>query len=139
MVDKDWTSDRDKAKPILNNPGKCGMTGAQYNAPLKKYIMVQWYYYLGSAHIEANAHETTFVYLESPTPWGPWTEFGSDRFNPQGYYNPSIVPKFISADGNQFWIATNGNFFTAFKSGADCLYRFTLLPATVSLDKPITK
>jgi hypothetical protein len=139
LSDKDWSPDMNQAKLIITNEGKCGMTGAQYNAPLKKYFMVQWYYNLGSAHIEANAHETTFNYLESSTPWGPWSVIGSDKFNPQGYYNPCIVPKFISADGKQFWIVTNGNFFTAFKSGTECLYRFTLLPATVSIDQPVKK
>ena len=43
----------------------------------------------------------------APAPWGPWTLFHTQDFEPQGFYNPSIPGKFISEDERKFWISTD--------------------------------
>lgn len=132
MEDKNWSTQIADAKPILSNPGKCSMTGAQYVEPLKRYLMIQWYYTSGTGHVASS--DTTWIFLESPAPWGPWREIGTQRFKPQGYYNPCIVSKFISSDGRRLTIFTNGDFRTAFASGEKCLYRLTQIPCELEFD-----
>jgi hypothetical protein len=107
------------------------MCGAQYLAPLQRYLMVQWYYPKGSGHFASD--ETAWIFLEAPTPWGPWREFATQAFPVVGYYNPCIAAKFISPDGRRFPIFTNGDFKTHAKEGADCLYRLTVLPCTLTV------
>ncbi len=48
--------------------------------------------------------------LRVANPWGPWTLFHAQDFEPQGFYNSSIPSKFISADGRKFWIFVASNF-----------------------------
>ena len=134
MSDANWSSKMQQAKPVLVAPGKCSMAGAQYIAPLKRYLMIQWYYTTGTGHKAPK--DTTWVYYESATPWGPWREFQTQRFRTEGYYNPCIVSKFISADGLNLMIFTNGNFFTAREKGEKCIYRLTKIPCALMLGNP---
>lgn len=48
MLDGNWTGNMSSAALILNNPGKCSMTGVTYIAQLERYMMIQWYYPAGS-------------------------------------------------------------------------------------------
>jgi hypothetical protein len=134
MADANWSQNMQQAKPVLVNPGKCSMAGAQYIAPLKRYLMIQWYYTMGSGHKAPK--DTTWIFYESAKPWGPWRQIGTRRFNPEGYYNPCIASKFISSDGRNLMIFTNGDFFTAAKKGADCIYRLTKMPCKLVLRLP---
>lgn len=133
MLDANWSSDIKNAKPIIVNPGKLSMTGAQYNPILKKYLMVQWYYTNGSGHLAPT--DTTWLFYEAPTPWGPWNHFETQKFPSDGYYNPGFVSKFISSDDFSNIIFTNGNFMTHDRPGADCRYRLTKFPITIQLQK----
>ena len=117
---------------LLEAPGKCSMTGAQYIEGLERYIMIQWYYTSGGGVFEEGAkklglknpgQETIWDFYESPYPWGPWRLFDSHTFNPLGAYNPCIVPKLTSDDGMEFVVFTNGNFYTAFSEGTKCVQR----------------
>lgn len=110
------------------------MTGVQYVEPLKRYMVVQWYYTNGTGHVAPT--DTTWIFYQAPTPWGQWQEFGTKHFNPEAYYNPCIVPKFISDNGLNLTILTNGNFMTfpAWQLGDECLYRFTLIPCTLGVN-----
>jgi hypothetical protein len=134
MTNASWSQDMRQVKPVLVNPGKCSMAGAQYIAPLKRYLMIQWYYTTGSGHKAPK--DTTWIFYESSAPWGPWREIGTERFRTEGYYNPCIVSKFISADGRNLLIFTNGNFFTAAKQGTECTYRLTKMPCTLIIAEP---
>ena len=99
MRDASWSRNRSDARPVIVNPGRCSMTGAQYIAPLKRYMMIQWYYTRGSGHVAST--DTTWLFYESPTPWGPWRAFDTKRFSPHAYYNPCIPSKLISQDGKE--------------------------------------
>ena len=131
MADANWSPKLNEARPILVNPGKCSMTGVQYNAPLKRYLMIQWYYTKGSGHVAPA--DTAWIFYEAPAPWGPWTAFDEKRFSPEGYYNPCIVSKFISPDGLNLTILSNGSFMTAGAENEACIYRLTLIPCTLTL------
>jgi hypothetical protein len=77
--------------------------------------MIQWHYPVhvnppaDKNYIENPGEITVWDFYESPYPWGPWTKFHSKTFNPEGYYNPCIVSKFIYDGGKKFIIFTNGN------------------------------
>lgn len=130
MQDAAWSADMQHAKLILVNPAKCSMTGVQFIEPLQRYLMIQWYYPRGSGHKFSD--ETAWIFYEAKTPWGPWTAFDKKSFPGVAYYNPCLAAKFISPDGRHLTIFTNGDFMTTPKSGADCLYRLTIIPCTLS-------
>lgn len=131
-----WSPQLAAARPVLVKHGMCSMTGAQYLAPLKRYLMVQWYYTTGTGRPYSAA--TVWLFYEAPKPWGPWRAIGTQHFQPQGYYNPCIVPQFISPDGRHLTIFTNGNFTTHDQPGAQCLYRLTVFPCTLHLASSVT-
>ena len=42
-----WSRNVDEAKPVIQQPGKLGMTGAVYLPALGRYLMIGWYYPAG--------------------------------------------------------------------------------------------
>lgn len=119
MADASWSPRMEDASLIVDAPGRCGMTGAQYIAPLGRYLMIQWHYTSGGGQNYQNleilnmknpGEETAWDFYEAPAPWGPWTRFQTSRFCPMGFYNPCVLQKFISDDGRDLVIFTNGNF-----------------------------
>lgn len=152
MEDESWSkyindAVTDKAGYILDNPGKCSMTGACYIQELEKYIMIQWYYTAGAGSTRnpeklanlglTNAgEETVWDFYESDFPWGPWTKFHSHTYKPIGAYNPCIVPKFTSHDGKKIVIFTNGSFHTQDFKGDDMIYRLMTIECELELAVP---
>ncbi|OCT15255.1 hypothetical protein A8709_14245 [Paenibacillus pectinilyticus] len=132
MVDASWSKIIYDAEPIHHNPGKCSMTSVQYIEPLYRYVMIAWYYTAGSG--EVGHRETVWEFYESPTPWGPWTKFSAFLFFPQGYYNPCIVPKFISTDGKNLILFTNGDFITNQRSPEENIYKLTMIPCELETE-----
>ena len=65
-------------------------------------------------------------------PWGPWTPFHTQDFEPQGFYNPSIPSKFISEDGRKFWIFVAGDFTASEQPGN--FYGLNMLPVTLEVE-----
>lgn len=96
LLDTSWTGDAAKTAHIIDNPGKCGQACVQYNQVLKRYIMVGWFF--TEKYMIDNEYSVLSVY-ESPTPWGKWTLVGLSDAYPYGWYDPSILGKFTSADG----------------------------------------
>ena len=122
-----WTLKLEEAAPIIRNPGKCSMTGAQYLAPLKRYLLVQWYYTCGGGK---NGHnrETVWDFYFSPTPWGPWKAEASWKNSEHGYYNPCVVGKFLRNEARDLILFTSGRW----DDGA--VYKLTLLPCRLTLN-----
>lgn len=131
MESSAWSPDLRDASPIISNLGKCSMTGVQYFKLLNSYLMIQWYYTNGTGHMVSD--NTTWLFYKAATPWGPWEQFGMENFTPEAYYNPCILPKFISEDGLSFTVITNANFqtFPEHEKGTSCLYRLTYIPCTL--------
>jgi hypothetical protein len=95
----------EKAVPILENQGHFGVSQAQYIPPSNGapgvYILPQWYFPI-------DMHTTVWTFYTSPKPWGPWIKMaigtdgdGMEKAWPaangeeRGYYNPTIVQKWI--------------------------------------------
>jgi len=134
MLDANWSRKIQNAQAVLAKPEKCSTTGAQYIAPLKRYMMIQWYFPGGSS--VGHSNDTIWEFYESPTPWGPWRQFQTQRFKPEGYYNPCIVSKFISEDGRHLTIFANGDTKTWNADGPRCIYRLTVIPCTLKTRSP---
>ena len=106
------------------------MTGIHYLAPLDLYVMPQWHY----PHLDDPKRPwkvTRWEFYSAPAPWGPWTLFHTQDFEPQSFYNPSIPSKFISEDGRKFWIFVAGD-FTASEEPVN-LCGLNVLPVTLEV------
>jgi hypothetical protein len=108
LDDSSWTSNMTSAKPLLEKPGKLGMTGAAYLPERQRYMMVGWYYPGGSGYFKGSSPTTIWDFYEAPKPWGPWKLVGSHTWSPQGYYCPGVCPKFQTAD--RVYVTTAGDF-----------------------------
>jgi hypothetical protein len=102
-----WTRRADEATPVVQQPGKLGMTGAVYLPDHGRYMMINWYYPLGGGRMQGAATHTVWEFYESPHPWGPWTQIATHDWSPQGYYSPEICPKFQSKE--RVFVFTAGN------------------------------
>jgi len=91
--EESWTRDASMARPIIENPLKCGETGATYIPLLGRYLLVAWYY---PRDPNIYSDESHLIYYEAPHPWGPWTMVKEDVIRPEGWYCPRVLAKFQS-------------------------------------------
>jgi hypothetical protein len=117
-----WNPDMNKAKWILDEPDRLGMTGPVYLPEFGRYLMIGWYYPAGGGKKPDAWFETVWDFYESPKPWGPWTKIGSHHFAPQGYYGPGVCLKFSEKGGRRVFAVTAGDWHNL------SVYRFTLVP-----------
>jgi hypothetical protein len=125
-----WQPRCDSAIQIFCNPGKTSMTGLHYIEPLDLYILPQWYH----THLDDDSRRwkaTCLEFYQSPTPWGPWTLFHAQYFEPEGWYNPYIPSKFISSDGRKLWIFVAGDWTTC--ETTQGLYGLWMIPVTLDV------
>jgi hypothetical protein len=123
--DTNWTSDMNKAVPVISDPDKLGMTGAVYLPKQKSYLMICWYYPAGGGKMQ-DAHVTTiWNFRVAPHPWGPWRSVGTYTSTPEGFYCPNVCPKFTSKDGSRLWVFTAGDW-----TNGDA-YRLHVVPITI--------
>ena len=125
-----WRPRHDNALYVFRSPGRTSMTGMHYVEGLDLYVMPQWHY----PHLEDPQRRwssTRWELYSAPAPWGPWSLFHSQDFEPQGFYNPSIPSKFISEDGRKFWIFVAGDFT---HQGPESDYRLNMVPVTLEVE-----
>jgi hypothetical protein len=104
-----WQPGHADALYTFRNPGRTSMAGIHYVAGLDLYILPQWYYtHLDDPNRRWDA--TRWEFYSASTPWGPWTLFHAQDFEPEGWYNACIPSKLISADGRKMCLFTAGNF-----------------------------
>jgi hypothetical protein len=108
LRDANWVRDSSGAKPVLLGGRKIGETGPVYLPARDRYLMIGWHYPAGAGFLKGSSTTTVWDFYEAPTPWGPWTHIKSHTWSPQGYYCPSICPKFQSAD--RLFVFTAGDF-----------------------------
>lgn len=128
-----WQPRWDDAVQTFRNPGRTSMTGIHHIAPLDLYILPQWYY----THLEDEARRWKATCLEfyyASAPWGPWTLFHSQCFEPQGWYNPCIPAKFISGDGKSMWVFVAGDWTTCDTTHG--LYGLWMMPMRLEVEDP---
>lgn len=105
-----WRPRHDTARYVFRSPGRTGMTGLHYIEPLGLYILPQWHY-VGLGETSGRLFGVTrLAFYQSPRPWGPWTLFHEQDFDPESWYNPCFPAKFISNDGRRLWMFVAGNF-----------------------------
>jgi hypothetical protein len=97
-AEEGWTRDPSAARPVIENPLKCGETGATYLPAFGRYILVAWYY-PGDPNVDAD--ESHLIYYEAPHPWGPWTRIKEDDTRPQGWYCPRVLARWQTPQGNE--------------------------------------
>jgi hypothetical protein len=126
MADSSWTSDMNKAKPVLENRSNCSMTGMTYIPSLKRYVMVVWHYTTYNLRTDPR---TINDYYEAPKPWGPWTKFKTIDTEKLGWYVPIIGQKFQKGvDANS---ATAILYAPGYYQNPN-LYKLNYLPVTFS-------
>jgi hypothetical protein len=126
MADGSWVGDIGKAKPILQDPLNCSMTGMTYIAGLGRYVMVVWHYTTYNLRTDPR---TINDYYEAPKPWGPWTKFKTINTEKLGWYVPIVGQKFqrqVDRNTVECILYPTGNYQD--KS----LYRLNYIPITLS-------
>ncbi len=101
------------------------MSAAAYIPQRRRYVLMQWHY-------EKDRWDggTTWIWRESPTPWGPWKRFATIvHGQATQYYNPCLLAKFIDDDGLTLWVATNG----WYRNG-QASYSFKAMPVTLRVE-----
>ena len=120
--DVNWVSNPAAAIPVMNKPNHLGMTGVVYLPAQQCYLFIGWYYPAGGGKKKGARVTTVWDFYIAPHPWGPWNVVGSHEFTPQGYYAPTVCPKFTSPDGKTLWAFTAGDW----TNGE--VYRLTAIP-----------
>jgi hypothetical protein len=126
MSDDHWIGDISIAKPILENPMNCSMTGMTYIPGLSRYVMVVWHYVTYNLRTDPR---TVNDYYEAPKPWGPWTKFKTIHTEQLGWYVPIVGQKFQNAvDANtvKCILYPTGNYQNS------KLYKLDFIPITLS-------
>lgn len=134
MLDASWSSNLNNAVPILSSTYRLSVTAIQY-FPGYGYLMLEWYYpnLPGPSQITNDSIWNSYL---APHPWGPWgpsTLIGTNEWNPQGYYNPAVIPK--SVNGNSAVLAFTGDFNTPIPLG---LYQLFLGQMYLNATPPTT-
>lgn len=126
MADDNWSSDINRAKPVLENHSNCSMTGMTYIPSLGRYVMVVWHYTTYNLRTDPR---TINDYYEAPKPWGPWTKFKTIDSDKLGWYVPIVGQKFQKAvDANTASCMLYAPGFYVNPS----LYKLNYLPITFS-------
>ncbi len=126
MSDENWVGDINQAKPVLEDPLNCSMTGMTYIPSFGRYVMVVWHY---KTYDVRKDPRTINEYYEAPYPWGPWTKFKTIDTDKLGWYVPIVGQKFQNAvDANTVTgvLYLSGNYQNA------SLYELNYIPITLS-------
>lgn len=101
-----WIKSLQKAEPIMEWPGHCGIVNMTYFPAIRKYIALMCV----APFDGAGGHYDTWVTI-ADNPWGPWknldylSEFGS-----QAYF-ACIPSKFVSEDNLKFEMFYSANWY----------------------------
>ncbi len=126
MAAGNWAADINLAKPVLQDPLNCSMTGMTYIPGLQRYVMVVWHYKSYNLYTDPS---TINDFYESPKPWGPWTKFKSIDTDKLGWYVPIIGQKFqkqVDANSVDCVLFLTGNYKD------EKLYKLNFIPITLS-------
>ena len=98
-----WSRDMAKIKPIAEWNNNMGCVNITYNAPLKKYLMC-----ITDGRMTFSQFNTYVLEADSLT--GPWRLITYMYYFGEQAYSVQIPSKFISADGNTFWLSYSANY-----------------------------
>ncbi len=126
MARRNWTSDMNDAKPVLQDPLNCSMTGMTHITGLGRYVMVVWHYTTYNLRTDPR---TINDYYEAPKPWGPWKKFKTIDTGALGWYVPIVGQKFqsrVDANTVDCILYPTGNYQNSH------LYKLNYIPVTFS-------
>ncbi len=126
MKSRNWSSDISAARPILQDPLNCSMTGMTYIPSLGRYVMVVWHYKTYNLRADPRTIDNWY---EAPRPWGPWRKFKSIDTGGLGWYVPIVSQKFqqkTSPTSASCILFPTGNYQNS------ALYKLNYLPITLS-------
>jgi hypothetical protein len=113
-----WSPDDALAKPVMEYRTMTGENHVSYNAGLGRYIMGN-YSFLDEHGNPRPYHQETWpstsdrsqlVLLESPTMWGPWSQFHrDDNWGTYGDYQPAFPVKWMYHDGRTMFMVSSGS------------------------------
>jgi len=107
MLDSSWSSNISNATSIYNRPGRASATAVVYNAGLGRYIATPF----SSDSFASPQIESSVRVLQSPHPWGPWTDVLDENVNTKQSDNLAwsyLTQKFTTADGKKMWMTASG-------------------------------
>jgi hypothetical protein len=87
-LDSSWSSNYSSAGTILSNTAELGWSFIQYIPVLNRYLWLTFYYPSGAG---PDATDSVWLEYESATPWGTWTQIGTQSFPSTGFYSPMIL------------------------------------------------
>ncbi|HSZ58159.1 MAG TPA: DUF4185 domain-containing protein [Tepidisphaeraceae bacterium] len=126
MPGANWAHDINNAKPILQDPLNCSMTGMTYIPALGRYVMVVWHYTTYNLRTDPR---TINDYYEAPRPWGPWTKFKTINTDKLGWYVPIVGQKYqTKVDDN----TVNCILYPTGNYQNNKLYKLNYIPITLS-------
>ena len=127
-----WSSNPASASHIISAAHHLSQSGVHYIPALHRYVLTSFYYPFNSSWPNnGQASHTTWNFYQSPTPWGPWTQFTTIDTTPYGRYDPVLVSKFMRVDGLSQTIFTSDDYTTSSTNG-DTNYRLHVFPFTLT-------
>jgi len=129
-----WSPSVSTAVPVLQWSRHITYPQMTYDAPLHRYLLTFTYSY-SSTPPAVWRGGAQLVFLESPTPWGPFSFVaGSREFGPSNGYGAGFPAQWISSHGQTLWLKWAANFSGCAKR-LDCSgkYGFNLAKVTLRL------
>jgi hypothetical protein len=143
---RNWARSSSQATILVSAPHQLSQAGVQYIPDLNRYVMTSFYYpsfdqcwpfISHSQNPNCNGvdevRNTNLSFYQSPTPWGPWTSFYNQP-NGFGWYDPTLVSKFIRVDGFSQTLFTSGDFGCFIGCPAPDLYSLHAVPFALTAD-----
>jgi len=108
-----WTRNLSERGSVFTHAGRCYRSRVTYNAPLRRYFLVQAVPAAASRDragtLDTRFHGGLAIY-DAPEPWGPWTTaFFADRWDVGPGDSASFPSKWISADGLTLHLIFSGD------------------------------
>ncbi len=139
MQDSAWSSSPANAVNILRGQYQQGIFSASYIPTKGRYLGVVRYYASVSSAITTTA--ATWLIMEAPHPWGPWTQIGSKVWKicttysaGCSLYGPVILPASADAGGAMEQLLASGNFLSS--NAFNGYFRPTFIPMTLNNWRP---
>jgi CubicO group peptidase (beta-lactamase class C family) len=118
-----WSNRIANRAAVFEAKGKCYRSAITYNAPLKRYLLVQTIPPTKSSDPDTRWQGGLAIY-DAPEPWGPWTTiFFTENWDTGPGESASFPTKWISPDGKTLHLVF---------SGEDC---FSVRKATLRLSQ----
>jgi len=105
-----WTSDLNRAAPVLTDDRRISLPEMVYIAPIRRYLLLTWRLYKDFS----NSDGTELMIYDAPHPWGPFTLVHQEamwegkEMNP---YCPRLPLKWLKVNGDEIdgWLQFSGS------------------------------